>query len=150
MKIETIVVLFFGVCVNKVEERLAFMVAFYKYGQKLVDASTAERIWISLVERAVCDSDRESCFDYFSKVGMTPESNRAIFYNHVMKFDPKGMTLPAMACFEQLFRSVEYGQGDTVLYDVDLRDAIKFLWNTFQFSGQEPVKQKYTNYYLRR
>lgn len=118
------------------------MVAFYKYGQKLVDATTAERIWITLVERAISDSDRESCFDYFSKIGMTPESNRAIFYKYVIKFDPRRMTLAAMACFEQLFRSVEYGPDDTVLYDVDLRAAIQFLWNAVQFSGLEPVQQK--------
>ena len=124
----------------EIQTRLDFMVAFYKYGRKLIDRETAERVWISLVERSPCPSDRETGFDYFTKIQMTAESNRRIFHHHLMKLDPNRMTLAAVNCFQHLFRAVEYDQGDVIFYDVDLHPAIEFLWNVVGSSSPEPIR----------
>lgn len=127
----------------KVQERLFFLQAFIKYGRKSIDVVTAEEIWNCLVDRGVFETDWNTCFEWFAKIEMTPEVNRCIFYQHILKLDPRQMTPSAMDCFEQLFRAVEYAEGDTVLDEINPRPAIEFLWKVVQH-GKVSVKPKYT------
>lgn len=110
-----------------------------------MDSTIAEEIWNCLVDRGVFETDWNTCFEWFAKIEMTPEVNRCIFYQHVLKLNPRQMTSVAMDCFEHLFRAVEYKEGDSVLEEIDLQPAIEFLWNVFQ-TAEDIVKQKYIGF----
>lgn len=109
----------------------------------MIDVATAQDIWISLVNRGVFETDWNTCFEWFTKIELTPAVTRCIFYQHVLKLNPLQMTSAAMDCFEHLFRAVEYGEGDSILDEINPRPAIEFLWKVVQ-QGKDSAKQKYT------
>ncbi|XP_057376939.1 probable ubiquitin carboxyl-terminal hydrolase FAF-X [Daphnia carinata] len=118
-----------------VEERVAFLFVFLKYGEMCMDEFAASSVWVCLTDVAISNSNSALCFQWFADIVgnslVHPKAIQRIFHQHILKLDPRQMTNQTavfMYCFERFFRAVQCAEGDTFTEGViDPRPGLEFL-----------------------
>lgn len=125
-----------------VQERLAFLYVFLKYGEMYMDESAAVSIWTCLVDGAVFNSDPTICFEWFAKVIEMPmmetKAIQRIYHQHILKLDLRrivNQSAVLMDCFERFFQAVQCSDGDIFTEDIaDPLPGLDFLWKLVQYA----------------
>nr|CAI5830126.1 unnamed protein product [Callosobruchus analis] len=106
-----------------------------KDGQLWLCAEQAKQIWQSLAENAVFQSDRESCFKWFSKLmgeepDLDPGINKDFFENNILQIDPILLTESGIKFFKAVNAKegkIKFKRRTLLTEDPDLI-GLDYLW----------------------
>ncbi|CAG7834571.1 unnamed protein product [Allacma fusca] len=137
---------------DQIKERLNFLRFLLKEGQLYLCEDQANLIWQSLAESPAFPTDREMCFEWFSKLmgdepDLDPKFTEPFFERKILNFDATLLTDSGMECFERFFKSVNVNnkklfvkRDEVLMDDLDLIGT-DYIWRVI-LSGSEDMAHR--------